>query len=85
MPSDEFKDSSIMGQYQINNNGALELPEDESLVKKSVFGIFSKFPISIAAGKIDELWERYDTDKNGLLDKQEAKAFVNAVFKRNEH
>ena len=82
--TDEFKDSSIMGKYQINSEGALELPKDESLFKKSIFGIVSKFPMSVAAGQIDELWERYDTDKNGVIDKQEAKGLIHHIFKKND-
>ena len=28
------------------------------------------------AGVIDQIWEIYDTDKNGVLDKEESKKFV---------
>ena len=34
---------------------------------------------------IDEIWDKYDVDKNGWLDKSEAKNFIDAVAKKDRN
>jgi Ca2+-binding EF-hand superfamily protein len=54
---------------------------------KEVFGNFLKGDVVLMSGndqaifnKIDEIWIKYDTDKNGVLDREETRTFVRENF-----
>lgn len=49
---------------------ALEIPLDQHL--REYKGFSSKV-------KLDNLWVQFDEDKNGLLDRKEAKKFLNKI------
>ena len=38
--------------------------------------VIANFPITVVKDKIDELWHEFDIDKNGKLDRQEARLFI---------
>ena len=46
--------------------------------------VLRSIPISAATKKIDELWHAYDADKNGVLDRKEAKLFITEAFQKKK-